>query len=91
MAFKVIFETSPEDCGSKIGTPNGTLVNGHMDQNLRSISWWFHSDPYPESPKVANGLGLSQLPMDNHPSCDAKVELPLTTSPGISKTRAHEP
>ena len=23
-------------CGSKIGTPNGTLVRGNMDQNLRS-------------------------------------------------------
>ena len=22
-------------CGSKIGTPNGTLVSGHLDQNLR--------------------------------------------------------
>ena len=23
-----------------------TLVSGHMDQNLRSISWWFNFDPY---------------------------------------------
>ena len=23
-------------CGSKLGNPNGTLVNGNMDENLRS-------------------------------------------------------
>ena len=37
-------------CGSKIGTPNGTLASGHMDQNLwppggliltnTHVSWW---------------------------------------------------
>ena len=27
---------SRNDCGSKIGTPNGTLISGNMDQNLRS-------------------------------------------------------
>ena len=26
----------PCGCGSKIGTPDGTLVSGNMDQNLRS-------------------------------------------------------
>ena len=31
---------------SKIGAPNGTLVNG-KDQTLRSNSWWLHFDPYP--------------------------------------------
>ena len=32
---------------SKIGQPqNGTLVTGD-DQNLWSISWWIHFDPYP--------------------------------------------
>ena len=36
----------PNGCGSKISTPNGTLVSGNMDQHLRSISWWFNFDPY---------------------------------------------
>ena len=34
-------------CGSKMGTQNGTLANGTMDENLRSISWWFHFGSYP--------------------------------------------
>ena len=29
-------EPWPNGCGSKIGAPNGTLVSGNMDQNLRS-------------------------------------------------------
>ena len=37
----------PYGCGSKNRNPqNGSLVN-RMDQNLRSISWWFNFDPYP--------------------------------------------
>ena len=35
-------------CGSKIGTPNGTLVNGHMSHGLKpAVPWWFNFDPYP--------------------------------------------
>ena len=34
-------------CMSKIRTQTGILANGNMDQNLRSISWWFNLDPYP--------------------------------------------
>ena len=33
-------------CGSNIGTQNGTLASGNMDQNLRS-PWWFNFDPHP--------------------------------------------
>ena len=32
---------------SKIGTENGTLASGNMDQQLWFISWWFNFDPYP--------------------------------------------
>ena len=31
------FSTAPCDCGSKIGTQNGTLVSGTMDQTLWSV------------------------------------------------------
>ena len=30
--------------GQKIGTQNRTLVNGNLDYNLRSNSWWIHFD-----------------------------------------------
>ena len=32
---------------AKIGTQNGTLVNGNMDKRLWSNSWWLDFDPYP--------------------------------------------
>ena len=39
-----------EGCGSniaKIGTQNGSLVDGTKDENLRSNSRWLDFDPYP--------------------------------------------
>ena len=38
---------SPSGCGSKIGTPNETLVNGNFHCKLRSDSWWCDFDPHP--------------------------------------------
>ena len=40
-------QTRRYGCGLKTCTQNGSLVNGNMDQNLRSNSWWFNFDPYP--------------------------------------------
>ena len=38
-----------------LGTPKWVaLVSGNMDQNLRSISWWFNFDPHPNA-TVAQG------------------------------------
>ena len=31
----------------KIGTQNGTLVNGTQNENLGSNLWWYHFNPYP--------------------------------------------
>ena len=45
-------------CGSKLRTQNGTLTNGNLDYNLRSISWWFNFDPHsfqvPSCPRTRN-------------------------------------
>ena len=36
--MKRIEVAKPHGCVSRIGTPNGTLVSGNMDQNLRNPS-----------------------------------------------------
>ena len=56
-------------CGSKIGTPNGTLVSVHMDQNLQypAAPRWFNSDPCPPpSPSSSQGAKCSSRVQSQH-------------------------
>ena len=57
-------------CGSKIGTQNGTLVDGNKDQTPAFLCW-LNFDPYPmyffsgDSSKWRNPFGFPSIPPKN--------------------------